>query len=62
MNKNLTDPSKVEEAYAEGKTHLEVVEMLVKFYSVYPPKTKKHRGTQFSLPCDGWLKRFESIV
>ncbi|KAJ0238154.1 hypothetical protein HA466_0242620 [Hirschfeldia incana] len=40
MNKNLTDPSKVEEAYAEGKAQLEVVERVVKVYMAYPPKTK----------------------
>ena len=40
MNKNLTDHSKVEEAYAEGKKQLEVVERVVKVYLAYPPKTK----------------------
>ncbi|CAG7910062.1 unnamed protein product, partial [Brassica rapa] len=40
MNKNLTDHSKVEEAYAEGKKQLEVVERVVKVYLAYPPKPK----------------------
>ncbi|CAN7087136.1 unnamed protein product, partial [Brassica oleracea var. botrytis] len=40
MNKNLTDHSKVEKAYAEGKKQLEVVERVVKVYLAYPPKTK----------------------
>ncbi|CAN7023093.1 unnamed protein product, partial [Brassica rapa subsp. trilocularis] len=40
MNKNLTDHSKVEEAYAEGKKQLEVVERVVKVYLAYPPRTK----------------------
>uniref|UniRef100_A0A0D3DVC0 Uncharacterized protein n=1 Tax=Brassica oleracea var. oleracea TaxID=109376 RepID=A0A0D3DVC0_BRAOL len=40
FNKNLTDHSKVEEAYAEGKKQLEVVERVVKVYLAYPPKTK----------------------
>ncbi|KAJ4894776.1 LYR family of Fe/S cluster biogenesis protein [Raphanus sativus] len=40
MNKNLTDHSKVEEAYNEGKAQLEVVERVVKVYLAYPPKTK----------------------
>ncbi|CAN6937564.1 unnamed protein product [Brassica oleracea] len=40
MNKNLTDHSKVDEAYAEGKKQLEVVERVVKVYLAYPPKTK----------------------
>ncbi|CAN7063063.1 unnamed protein product, partial [Brassica oleracea var. botrytis] len=40
MNKNLTDHSKVEEAYAEGKKQMEVVERVVKVYLAYPPKTK----------------------
>ncbi|CAF2017841.1 unnamed protein product [Brassica oleracea var. botrytis] len=40
MNKNLTDPSKVNDAYAEGKEHLEVVERVLKVYLAYPPKTK----------------------
>ncbi|CAN6853094.1 unnamed protein product, partial [Brassica oleracea] len=40
MNKNLTDHSKVEEAYVEGKKQLEVVERVVKVYLAYPPKTE----------------------
>ncbi|ESQ31817.1 hypothetical protein EUTSA_v10005205mg [Eutrema salsugineum] len=40
MNKSLTDQSKVNEAYAEGKAQLEVVERVLKVYSAYPPKTK----------------------
>lgn len=40
MNKNLTDQSKVNEAYAEAKAQLVVVERALKFYSLYPPKTK----------------------
>ncbi|CAH8389616.1 unnamed protein product [Eruca vesicaria subsp. sativa] len=40
MNKNLTDPSKVKEVYAEGKAQLEVVERALKVYLAYPPKTK----------------------
>ncbi|KAL1215085.1 hypothetical protein V5N11_007663 [Cardamine amara subsp. amara] len=40
MNKNLTDPSKVNEAYAEAKTQLEVVERVLMSYLAYAPKTK----------------------
>ncbi|XP_019088504.1 PREDICTED: LYR motif-containing protein 4-like [Camelina sativa] len=40
MNKNLTDQSKVNEAYAEAKAQLVVLERSVKFHSLYPPKTK----------------------
>ncbi|XP_019097600.1 PREDICTED: LOW QUALITY PROTEIN: LYR motif-containing protein 4A-like [Camelina sativa] len=40
MNKNLTDQSKVNEAYAEAKAQLVVLERSVKLYSLYPPKTK----------------------
>ncbi|VVB17586.1 unnamed protein product [Arabis nemorensis] len=40
MNKSLTDPSKVNEAYAEGKAQLEVAERVLKVYLAYPPKTK----------------------
>lgn len=40
MNKDLTDPSKISEVYAEGKEQLEVVERVLKVYLAYPPKTK----------------------
>ncbi|WZZ57651.1 hypothetical protein YC2023_057758 [Brassica napus] len=40
INKNLSDPSNVEEASAEGKAQLEVVERMLKVNLVYPPKTK----------------------
>ncbi|XP_019094605.1 PREDICTED: LYR motif-containing protein 4-like [Camelina sativa] len=40
MNKKLTDQSKVNEAYAEAKAQLVVLERSVKLYSLYPPKTK----------------------
>jgi hypothetical protein len=40
MNKNLTDPSKVTEAYAEAKKQLFVAERVLKVYLAYPPKTK----------------------
>ncbi|XP_013736944.1 LYR motif-containing protein 4B-like [Brassica napus] len=40
MNGNLTDQSKVNEVYAEGKEQLEVVERVLKVYLAYPPKTK----------------------
>ncbi|CAN8264826.1 unnamed protein product [Cochlearia groenlandica] len=40
MNKSLADPSKVNEAYAEGKAQLEVVKRVLKVYLAYPPKTK----------------------
>lgn len=36
----LTDPSKMEEASAEGNAQLEVVERLLKVYLACPPKTK----------------------
>lgn len=40
LNKNPTDQSKVNEAYAEGKAQLEVLERVLKIYLAYPPKTK----------------------
>ncbi|KAF2544824.1 hypothetical protein F2Q70_00020001 [Brassica cretica] len=40
INKNLSDPSNVEEASAESKAQLEVVERMLKVNLVYPPKTK----------------------
>ncbi|CAL9244457.1 unnamed protein product [Arabidopsis halleri] len=40
MNKNLTDPSKVNEAFAEAKAQLVVAERVLKVYLAYPPKTK----------------------
>ncbi|CAN8252018.1 unnamed protein product [Cochlearia groenlandica] len=49
VNKSLKDPSKVNDAYAQGKAELEVAERVLKVYLAYPPKTKNIMELKLSL-------------